>query len=159
MPRGGKNVEKRNITPDPIYGSVLLSKFINNVMEDGKKSVAQSNVYKAFDILKEKGLDPLKTFEKALDTIGPKMEVRPKRVGGAAYQVPQEVRGTRRVSLAIRWLLEAARKKSNSEFHTFGEKLAAEIISATNNEGEAIKKRDSILRMAEANKAFAHFRF
>lgn len=159
MPRGGKSVSKRNITADPIYGSVLLSKFINNVMEDGKKTVAQSNVYKAFDILKEKGLDPLKTFEKALDTIGPKMEVRPKRVGGAAYQVPQEVRGTRRVSLAIRWLLESARKKSNSEFHTFSEKLAAEIIAATNNEGEAIKKRDSILRMAEANKAFAHFRF
>lgn len=159
MPRGGKNIEKRNITADPIYGSVLLSRFINNVMEDGKKTVAQSNVYKAFDILKEKGLDPLKTFEKALDTIGPKMEVRPKRVGGAAYQVPQEVRGTRRVSLAIRWLLESTRKKSNSEFHTFSEKLASEIISATNNEGEAIKKRDSILRMAEANKAFAHFRF
>ena len=159
MPRGGKGAPKRYIAPDPIYGSVLLAKFINSVMEDGKKTIAQSNVYKAMDILKEKGMDPIQTFEKAIDTIAPKMEVRPKRVGGAAYQVPQEVRGPRRISLSIRWLLEAARNKSNSEFHTFAEKLAAEIISAVNNEGEAIKKRDNVLRMAEANKAFAHFRF
>lgn len=159
MPRGGKGVEKRRIAPDPIYGSLLLAKFINNVMEDGKKTIAQKIVYNALDIIKEKGMDPIQTFEKALDTIAPKTEVRPKRIGGAAYQVPMEVRGPRKVSLSIRWLLEATRKKSNSEFHTFAEKLAAEIIAAVNNEGEAIKKRDTIHRMAEANKAFAHFRF
>lgn len=159
MPRGQKTVEKRRLTPDPIYGSVLLSKFINNVMEDGKKTIAQKNVYGALDILKEKGMDPLPTFEKALDIIAPKQEVRPKRVGGAAYQVPQEVRGPRKISLSIRWLLEATRKKPNTEFKTFSEKLAAEIISALNNEGEAIRKRDTVHKMAEANKAFAHFRF
>ena len=145
--------------PDPIYGSTLLTKFINNVMEDGKKTVAQKNVYKALDILKEKGLDPIQTFEKALETIAPKQEVRAKRVGGAAYQVPMEVRGVRKISLSIRWLLESARKKPNSEFKTFSEKLAAEIISSINNEGEAIRKRDNIHKMADANKAFAHFRF
>lgn len=159
MPRGHKVIEKRKLTPDPIYGSVLLSKFINNVMEDGKKTVAQKNVYTALDILKEKGMEPLATFEKALDTIAPKQEVRPKRVGGAAYQVPMEVRGPRKISLSIRWLLEATRKKPNSEFKTFSEKLAAEIISAVNNEGEAIRKRDTVHKMADANKAFAHFRF
>ena len=159
MPRGQRVVEKRKLNPDPIYGSVLLSKFINNVMEDGKKTVAQQNVYKALDILKEKGLEPLATFEKALETIAPRQEVRPKRVGGAAYQVPQEVRGTRKVSLAIRWLLEATRKKPNTEFKTFSEKLAAEIQAALNNEGEAIRKRYTVHKMADANKAFAHFRF
>lgn len=147
------------MTPDPIYGSALLTKFINNVMEDGKKTVAQQNVYKAFDILKEKGMDPLATFEKALDTIAPKQEVKAKRVGGAAYQVPQEVRGVRKISLSIRWLLEATRKKPNSEFKTFSQKLAAEIIAAVNNEGEAVRKRDNVHKMADANKAFAHFRF
>jgi len=159
MPRGQKNIPKRIMTPDPIYGSTLLTKFINNVMEDGKKTVAQQNVYRAFEILKKKGMDPLASFEKALETIAPKQEVRPKRVGGAAYQVPQEVRGARKVSLSIRWLLEATRKKPNTEFKTFSEKLAAEIIASLNNEGEAIRKRDSVHKMAEANKAFAHFRF
>lgn len=159
MPRGQKIIPKRKMVPDPIYGSMLLSKFINNVMEDGKKTVAMSNVYNAMDILKEKGMDPLPTFEKALETIAPKQEVRPKRVGGAAYQVPQEVRGPRKISLSIRWLLEATRKKPNSEYKTFSQKLAAEIISAVNNEGEAIRKRDSVHKMADANKAFAHFRF
>lgn len=159
MPRGNKAVEKRNLNPDPIYGSVLLSKFVNNVMEDGKKTIAQKNVYKALDILKEKGMDPLPTFEKALETIAPKQEVRAKRVGGAAYQVPMEVRGNRKTSLSIRWLLEAARKRPNSEYKTFSEKLAAEIQAALNNEGEAIRKRDTVHKMADANKAFAHFRF
>lgn len=159
MPRGHKTVEKRKLNPDALYGSVLLSKFINNVMEDGKKTIAQKNVYNAFDILKEKGMDPLPTFEKALELIAPKQEVRPKRVGGASYQVPMEVRGPRKISLSIRWLLEATRKKPNTEFKTFSQKLAAEIIAAINNEGEAIKKRDTVHRMAEANKAFAHFRF
>jgi small subunit ribosomal protein S7 len=159
MPRGHKTIEKRKLSPDPIYGSVLLSKFINNVMRDGKKTTAQQVVYEALEIIKAKGLDPIKTFEKALDTIAPRQEVRSKRVGGAAYQVPMEVRGSRKVSLSIRWLLESTRKKSNSEFHTFGEKLASEILAAVNNEGEAVKKRDNVHKMAEANKAFAHFRF
>lgn len=128
-------------------------------MEDGKKTVAQKNVYDALDILKEKGMDPIKTFEKALDSIAPKQEVRAKRVGGAAYQVPMEVRGNRKISLSIRWLLEAARKRPNSEFKTFSEKLAAEIQASLSNEGEAIRKRDNVHKMAEANKAFAHFRF
>ncbi len=159
MARGHKITEKRKLSPDPIYGSMLLSKFINNVMEDGKKTVAQKNVYNALEILKEKGMNPLESFEKALDIIAPRQEVRAKRVGGAAYQVPMEVRGTRKVSLSIRWLLEATRKKPNSEFKTFSEKLAGEIISALNNEGEAIRKRDNVHKMADANKAFAHFRF
>lgn len=159
MARGHKVTEKRKMSPDPIYGSTLLSKFINNVMEDGKKTVAQKNVYDALDILKEKGMDPIKTFEKALDSIAPKQEVRAKRVGGAAYQVPMEVRGNRKISLSIRWLLEAARKRPNSEFKTFSEKLAAEIQASLSNEGEAIRKRDNVHKMAEANKAFAHFRF
>jgi len=159
MPRGGKGVAKRKIDADPIYGSVLLAKFINNVMQDGKKTTAQRVVYDALDILKEKGKDPLQTFEKALDTIAPKQEVRAKRVGGAAYQVPMEVRGPRKISLSIRWLLEAARKRSNSEYKSFAEKLAQEMLDAIDNQGEAIKKRDTVQRMAEANKAFAHFRF
>ncbi len=159
MARGHKATERHKLNPDPIYGSVLLAKFINNVMEDGKKTVAQTNVYRALDILKEKGMDPLQSFEKALENIAPKQEVRAKRVGGAAYQVPMEVRGTRKVSLSIRWLLESTRKKSNSEFHTFSEKLASEIIAAINNEGEAVRKRDNVHKMADANKAFAHFRF
>lgn len=159
MPRGGKGVQKRKIEADPIYGSVLLSKFINNVMQDGKKTTAQRIVYDALDILKEKGKDPLATFEKALDTVAPKQEVRAKRVGGAAYQVPMEVRGPRKISLSIRWLLEAARKRSNSEYKSFAEKLAQEMLDALENQGEAIKKRDTVQRMAEANKAFAHFRF
>ncbi len=159
MARGHKATPRRKLIADPIYGSTLLSKFINNVMEDGKKTVAQKNVYNALDILKEKGMDPIQSFEKALDSIAPRQEVRAKRVGGAAYQVPMEVRGTRKVSLSIRWLLEATRKKPNTDYKTFSEKLASEIIAALNNEGEAIRKRDSVHKMADANKAFAHFRF
>lgn len=159
MPRGGKGVVKRKIEGDPIYGSVLLSKFINNVMQDGKKTTAQRVVYDALDILKEKGKDPLQTFEKALEAVAPRQEVRAKRVGGAAYQVPMEVRGPRKVSLSIRWVLEAARKRSNSEHKSFAAKLAQELMDVLENQGEAIKRRDTVQRMAEANKAFAHFRF
>lgn len=159
MSRGGKGVTKRKIEADPMYGSVLLAKFINNVMQDGKKTTAQRIVYDALDILKKQGKDPIVTFEKALDTVAPRQEVRAKRVGGAAYQVPMEVRGPRKISLSIRWVLEAARKRSNSEYKTFAEKLAQEFIDAIENQGEAIKRRDSVQRMAEANKAFAHFRF
>lgn len=156
----GKSTFKRNIVKaDPLYNSILLSKFINRSMVDGKKTTIQRAVYDAMDILKAQGHDPLQVFENAIENIGPKIEVRAKRIGGAAYQVPMEVRGPRRISLAIRWLLEATRKRSNSEFKTFAAKLAAELLAANQNEGEAIRKKDVAHRMAEANKAFAHFRF
>ena len=159
MSRGNKTIKKRDIAPDPIYGSVLVSRFINRTMMSGKKTTAQRMIYGAFDIIKEQGKDPVETLEKAIDSVAPKQEVRAKRVGGAAYQVPMEVRGPRKVSLSIRWVLEAARKRSNSEYKSFAAKLAQELLDALENQGEAIKKRDSVQRMAESNKAFAHFRF
>ncbi len=150
----------RKIDADPIYGSKLVTKLINRSMKDGKKAVIQKEVYAAMAIIKEKtGEDPVKIFDQALENIKPTMEVRPRRVGGAAYQVPQQVRGPRRESLAIRWLVISANSKSNSEFHTFAEKLAAEIIDASKGEGLSVKKRQEIERVAEANKAFAHFRW
>ena len=127
---------------------------------DGKKSVAQKEVYRAFEAVKEKtGEDALKVYNQALENIKPTMEVRPRRVGGAAYQVPMSVRGPRRESLGIRWMIMAARSRSNSDFHTFAEKLAAEIIDASKGEGVAVKKRVDMERVAEANRAFAHFRW
>jgi len=129
-------------------------------MFDGKRSVAQKEIYTAFEIIKEKtGEDPLKVFEGALENIKPTMEVRPRRIGGAAYQVPISVRGPRRESLGIRWLIASARAKSNSEYHTYAEKLAAEIMDAAKGEGGAVKKRQEIERVAEANRAFSHFRW
>lgn len=157
--RGNTHTKRRKIEEDPLYGSVLLTKFINRTMYDGKKTTAQRSIYGALDILKEQGHNPLEVFEKAIENVGPRLEVKARRIGGAAYQVPTEVRGARKTALAIRWIVEAARKRSNSEFHTFSEKLAAELLAAINNEGDAIKKRDGALRMAEANKAFAHFRW
>lgn len=142
-----------------MYNNLLVAKLINYVMESGKKTVAQEQVYKAFQLLTDKGQDPLKAFEKAIQNVGPKVEVRARRVGGANYQVPVEVRYERRIALALRWMLEAARKRSNKDFHTFSEKLAAEILDANNNMGEAIRKRDITLKQAEANRAFAHFRW
>lgn len=158
MSRTGK-IKKRDIQLDPIYQNKLLSRFINRVMKDGKKSVAQKMIFKAFDLIKDKNLDPLSVFQTALANVAPRMEVKPRRVGGASYQVPIEVRGERRISLSIRWLIEAAKKRSNKEFHTFSEKLAAELLDAHNNAGEAIRKRDIMHRNAEANKAFSHFRW
>ena len=155
----GKKAEKRKPQTDKKYQNRFVAKFINKIMKDGKKTVAEKAVYSAFDILSQKNLNPLEIFEKALQNVGPKIEVKPRRVGGASYQVPTEVRGDRRMSLAVRWVANAARKRSSKEFHTFSEKLAAELLDATNNQGEAIKKRDTVLRMAEANKAFAHFRW
>lgn len=152
-------VQKRQITPDRIYSSVIVAKLINYIMIDGKKTVAQAQVYGAFDALKEKGEDPLKAFEKAMQNVGPKVEVKARRLGGANYQVPVEVKYDRRIALALRWLIAAARKRPNKEYHTFAEKLAAEILAAVNNEGEAIRKRDISLKQAEANRAFAHFRW
>ena len=150
----------REIPPDAIYGNVLVSKLINGSMHDGKKSVAQKEIYRALEIVKEKtGEDPIKIFSEALEKIKPTMEVKPRRVGGAAYQVPMSVRGVRRESLAIRWLIGAANARSNSEFHTYAEKLAAEIMDAAKGEGAAVKKRTDMERVAEANRAFAHFRW
>lgn len=159
MSRGSKVIKKRDIAPDPIYGSVLVARFINRTMVSGKKTTAQRMIYGAFDIIKEQGKDPVETLEKAIETVAPKQEVRAKRVGGAAYQVPMEVRGPRKTSLAIRWILEAAKKRPTAEYKTFDKKLASEILAVLNNEGEAIRKRDTVHKMAEANKAFSHFRF
>lgn len=154
-----RKTKKRDIQPDAVYQNKLLSKFINNVMFDGKKYVAQRQVYQALDNLKKQNLDPLDVFEKAVSNVGPRMEVRPRRVGGASYQVPMEVRGERRVSLATRWIIESANKRSSKEYKTFADKLTAELLDAYNNTGEAIKKRDVVYKMAEANKAFSHFRW
>lgn len=159
MARKG-TIRPRVVEPDPFYGSRVVTKLINRSMIDGKKSVARKEIYGAFDIIKEKtGGDPLKVFDQAIENIKPSMEVRPRRIGGAAYQVPQAVRGVRRDSLAIRWLVLAANSRSNSEFHTYAEKVAAEIIDASKGEGAAVKKRTDMERVAEANKAFAHFRW
>lgn len=159
MARRG-TIRPRVVEADPIYGSKLVTKLINRSMIDGKKSVARHEIYEAFEIIKEKlGGDPLKVFNQALENIKPEMEVRPRRIGGAAYQVPQPVRGVRRESLAIRWLVMAANAKSNSEFHTYSAKLATEIMDASKGEGAAVKKRTDMERVAESNKAFAHFRW
>lgn len=150
----------KTVEPDPIYKSEVVTKLVNRSMLDGKKSIAQKEVYRAFEVVKEKtGEDALKVYNQALENIKPTMEVRPRRVGGAAYQVPMSVRGPRRESLGIRWMIMAARSRSNSDFHTFAEKLAAEIIDASKGEGVAVKKRQDMERVAEANRAFAHFRW
>lgn len=156
--RHGKT-KKRKIEEDPVFKNKLVAKLINKIMRDGKKSVAQREVYEALDIIKEKNDDPLAVFEKALQNVAPRMEVRPRRVGGASYQIPMEVRSERRINLSLRWIIDATKKRSNKEYHKFSEKLAVEISDASQNIGEAIKKRDSMHRMAEANKAFAHFRW
>ncbi len=155
-----KKVIKRVISPDPIYGSRTLTKFINRVMTDGKKTIAQKLVYSALDQIKEQSKqEPLKVFETAVANVAPKMEVRPRRVGGASYQVPVEVRGDRKEALAIRWILAGAEGRSNKEYHSFDKKLAAEIMDAANNVGSAMKKKDEIQKVANANRAFSHFRW
>ena len=158
MPRRG-SAKIREVAPDPIYKNRLVTKLVNRAMYDGKKSVVQTEVYKAFDLIKEKGEDPIKVFSKALDNIRPTMEVRPRRIGGAAYQVPMPVRGNRKDSLAIRWLVAATRTKPNSEFKTYSEKLASELLAAASGEGVAVKKRQEVEKVAEANRAFSHFRW
>ena len=156
--RGG--VKPKKISPDPIYKNRVLTKFINRTMRDGKKSVAQKQVYQALDIIREQTEDdPIKVFSMALENVKPAMEVRPRRVGGAAYQVPMPVRGPRKESLAIRWIVAAARDRQNSQYHTFADKLAAELLDAANEEGGAYKKKIDTLKMAEANRAFAHFKW
>lgn len=154
-----KKVTKPLLPADPIFGSRVLARFINRVMRDGKKRTAEGVVYKALDIIKEKGEDPVKVFDLAISTAGPKMEVRSRRVGGASYQVPTEVRGDRRVALAMRWIIQFAAKRSNHEFKSFSDKLAVELLEASKGQGEAVKKRDAVHRMADANRAFAHFKW
>ncbi len=159
MPRSGA-VRSRKIATDPVHGNVLVTKLINRAMYDGKKSIAQKEVYAAFKQIEEETKEPgVAIFTKALENVRPTMEVRARRIGGAAYQVPVQVRGRRQEALSIRWLVESARSRSNSEYHTFGEKLAAEIMDAAKGEGVAVKKRQDVEKVAEANKAFAHFRW
>ena len=155
----GKRAEKRTLTPDPVYGSKLVHRFINQLMEDGKKALPQKIVYKTFDKTKATGADPLEVFETAVRNVGPKMEVRPRRIGGASYQIPMELKSDRREALALRWIVSFARKRSSAEYKTMVDKLGAELQDAVNDTGGAIKKRNDTHRMAEANKAFAHFRW
>lgn len=156
MPRRGK-IAKRDVLPDPLYNSKLVTRLVNNIMLDGKKGVAQKIVYGAFDIVKEKtGKEPLECFEQALENIMPVLEVKARRVGGATYQVPMEVRPERRQTLGLRWLTSYSRSRSE---RTMCERLAAELLDALNGQGGACKKRDDTHKMAEANKAFAHYRW
>ncbi|AHF96683.1 MAG: 30S ribosomal protein S7 [Desulfurella sp.] len=152
-----RRAEKRQTQSDLVYNSVLVQKAINKIMYDGKKSLAQNIFYKSLDLVKEKtGQNPLEIFEQALNNIMPKLEVRPRRVGGATYQVPVEVRKERQVSLAIRWLVNYARQRNEKRMF---EKLAGEILDAFNNRGGAIKKKEDTHKMAEANRAFAHYKW
>ena len=156
MSRRG-NIAKRDVLADPLYNSKMVTRLINNIMYDGKKGVAQKIVYDAFDIVKEKtGNDPLESFEKALENIMPVLEVKARRVGGSTYQVPMEVRPERRETLGLRWLTTCARARSE---RTMRERLAGEIMDAVNGNGNACKKREDTHKMAEANKAFAHYRY
>ena len=156
MPRRG-NIAKRDVLADPIYNSKMVTRLVNSVMYDGKKGVAQKIVYGAFEIVKEKtGNDPVETFEKALENIMPLLEVKARRVGGSTYQVPMEVRPERRETLGLRWLTTYARGRNE---RTMREKLAGEIMDAANNTGNAVKKREDTHKMADANKAFAHYRY
>ena len=156
MPRRG-NVPKREILPDPMYNSVLVTKLVNSIMLDGKKGVAQKVVYGAFDIIKDMTeKDPLEVFTQAMENIMPSLEVKARRVGGATYQVPMEVRPARRQTLGLRWLTAYSRARGE---RTMAERLAGEIMDAANNTGSAVKKREDTHKMAESNKAFAHFRW
>jgi small subunit ribosomal protein S7 len=157
MPRR-REIPKRELAADPLYSSTLVSKFINTVMREGKRSTAERILYKSFDIIKERtGDDPLKVFKKALDNVKPSLEVKSRRVGGSNYQVPVEVNPNRRLSLSIRWLVTYARQRGDGK--TMQEKFANELLDASNLRGGAVKKREDTHRMAEANKAFAHYRW
>ena len=156
MPRRG-NIARRDVLPDPLYNSKLVTRLINNIMLDGKKGVAQKIVYGAFDIVREKtGKEPLEAFEQAMENIMPVLEIKARRVGGATYQVPMEVRPERRQTLGLRWLTTYARARGEK---TMKERLAGEIMDAVNGNGNACKKREDTHKMAEANKAFAHYRY
>ncbi|MGI9305309.1 MAG: 30S ribosomal protein S7 [Gammaproteobacteria bacterium] len=152
-----REIPKRTILPDPKYGDQLLAKFVNMMMDSGKKSVAEKIVYHALDeVQKKKGEDPLELFKRALDNVRPVVEVKSRRVGGATYQVPVEVRAVRQTTLAMRWIVESARKRGEKSMTN---KLAGELMDAAEMKGSAIKKREDTLRMAEANKAFSHYRW
>ena len=156
MPRKG-HVAKRDVLPDPIYNSKLVSRLINNIMQDGKKGTAQTILYNAFDIIAEKtGREPMEVFEEAIENIMPVLEVKARRIGGANYQVPVEVRPERRITLGLRWLVQYSRSRGEK---TMEQRLANEIIDAANNTGASGKKREDTHKMAEANKAFAHYRW
>ena len=156
MSRKG-NIPKRDVLPDPVYGSVAVAKLINGIMLDGKKGTAQTIVYGAFDTIKEQtGEEPLEVFEKALNNIMPVLEVKAKRIGGANYQVPVEVRPERRQTLGLRWLIKYTRARGE---RTMSERLAKELMDAANNTGASVKKKEDTHKMAEANRAFAHFRW
>jgi len=152
-----RRAEQRTILPDPVYNDVVVAKFINCMMRSGKKSVSQKIFYEALDIIKSKtNMDGIQVFKQAMENVKPQIEVRPRRVGGATYQVPMEVRPERKISLAIRWILNAARSRNE---RTMINKLAGELLDAYNNKGGAVKKREDVHKMAEANKAFSHFRW
>ena len=156
MPRKGP-IPKREILPDPKYGDLKLAKFVNNLMERGKKSTAEKIIYSALEEISTKAKrDPLEVFEEALDNVGPHVEVKSRRVGGATYQVPLEVKSGRKLALAMRWIVTSAKKRSEKKMST---KLANELMEASDGKGEAVKKRQDTHKMAEANKAFSHFRF
>ena len=156
MPSKG-HVAKRDVLPDPIYNSKLVSRLINNIMQDGKKGTAQTILYNAFDIIAEKtGREPMEVFEEAIENIMPVLEVKARRIGGANYQVPVEVRPERRITLGLRWLVQYSRSRGEK---TMEQRLANEIIDAANNTGASVKKREDTHKMAEANKAFAHYRW
>ena len=156
MPRKG-HVAKRDVLPDPIYNSKLVSRLINNIMQDGKKGTAQTILYSAFELIAEKtGREPMEVFEEALENIMPVLEVKARRIGGANYQVPVEVRAERRVTLGLRWLVQYSRNRGEK---TMEQRLANEIVDAANNSGASVKKREDTHKMAEANKAFAHYRW
>ena len=157
MPRKGP-AKKREILPDPVYGNQLLTRLINRVMLDGKKSVAEKIVYGALKICEEKtGNSGVEIFQQAMENVMPTVEVRPRRIGGATFQVPQDVRPDRKISLALRWIVTNSRKKGS--YKTMMEKLASELMDAANNTGASVKKREDTFKMAEANKAFAHYRY
>jgi small subunit ribosomal protein S7 len=156
MPRKGP-IPKREILPDPKYGNLKLAKFVNNLMERGKKSTAEKIIYSALEEISTKAKrDPLEVFEEALDNVGPHVEVKSRRVGGATYQVPLEVKSGRKLALAMRWIVTSAKKRSEKKMST---KLANELMEASDGKGEAVKKRQDTHKLAEANKAFSHFRF
>ena len=156
MPRR-RSAARRELPPDPRYNDVILTKFINYIMKEGKRSIAEKHVYRAFDIIREKtGQDGIDVFRSALNNVKPSLEVKSRRIGGATYQVPVEVRPERRTQLAMRWIIGFARSRPE---HTFAERLASELMLASKNEGPSIKKREDTHRMAEANKAFAHCRW
>lgn len=160
MSRKGIN-KTREVLPDTIYSNVTVSKIINACMRDGKRTASEKQVYDALELIKKEfpKEEVLEVLDRALENIRPKIEVRPRRIGGAVYQVPTPVRGNRQNSLALRWLIKAARAKANKQYHSFAQKLVAELLSALNNEGAAVNKRVEVEKMADANKAFAHLRW